>query len=231
VDDRSKLDEAFHKAKALDPDDRLRLIARLWASLPVDHWAAPTAKDLAEVNALLGDYDTQRMADVPWKVVRQMAGTQPAAPTSKIYSAPRRFDLATILIVTFAYSLLFAALSLLQLPPEASLIVGGFITLVGVGQAVFFGGRRPRLASIVIGLGICLTYWFVGWRFLWRAYSFDVIGLLLIAWTITGLLGGYIAGTMVGGVFLIVDLVRSGWESFRPTAPDDADEPSASDGN
>ena len=40
--------EALEAAGALEPNDRLRLIARLWASLPADHWAAPTPYELHE---------------------------------------------------------------------------------------------------------------------------------------------------------------------------------------
>ena len=76
----------------------------------------------------------------------------PDAPTATIYSAPRRFDLATIMVVTLAYALLLAGLRLLRMPPSGVLHVAGCITCVGIGQALLFRGKRPRLSSILVGV-------------------------------------------------------------------------------
>ena len=67
----SKLDDAFREAQSLEPDDRLRLIVRLWASLPPEHWAAPTAAELAEVARRLSDQQLRRTVDPPWEIPRQ----------------------------------------------------------------------------------------------------------------------------------------------------------------
>jgi hypothetical protein len=58
----SELDDAFLAAERLDSNDRLRLIAQLWASLPAEHWAAPSEGDLAEIEYLLVNRDTAKMA-------------------------------------------------------------------------------------------------------------------------------------------------------------------------
>jgi hypothetical protein len=147
----SDLDDAFHASELLDPDDRMRLIARLWASLPEEYWAAPSARDRADVRAMLARDDTDRMANLPRKIAQQVVGIPPAPLGAKVYSAPRRFDLATIFVVTFAYSLLFAAMNVFGFLPMVSLIVGIFITLVGAGQALLFGGHHPRVASVLTG--------------------------------------------------------------------------------
>lgn len=119
-----------------------------------------------------------------------------------LYSAPRRFDLATILAVTSAYALLFAGLARLQSPPATTLIIAGFITLVGVAQSVLFGGNRPRLASAVAGVGMSVVPFLIA-AAMGRPSRISV-GCQLIA----GPLMGYLAGALVGSVFLVSDYLR-----------------------
>src|SRR5262245_16662173 len=103
------LDELAHSAESLDPDDRMRLIARIWASLPEEYWAAPDPRERANVSFMLMAGDRQALRDLPRRIAHKVFNP-PAVPPEKIYSAPRRFDLATIFVVTFAYSLLFGIL-------------------------------------------------------------------------------------------------------------------------
>jgi putative addiction module component (TIGR02574 family) len=196
------------KAAQLDPDDRLRLIARLWASLPPEHWAAPSAAELAEVERRLAQFDSGQTAEVPWEIVNRMLVRHEATSRRRVYSAPRRFDLATVFVVTTAYSLLLAALSAFQLPAGAIAMVTGFITLVGVGQAFLFHGQRPRLASILMGL-LCYTApslatWFIGNRMMPPGFVMMMLGNGIVG----GAVLGYLAGVLVGGVFLVADVVR-----------------------
>ena len=123
----------------------------------------------------------------------------PMRPT--IYSAPRRFDIATVLTVMAAYALLFTAMRLLGWEPATLGVVGGFVTAVGIGQALLFGGNAPRIASVVVGA----AYW---------AFAVTVasggnvcLGFSSLFW---GGVSGYVAGTLVGGVFLVADAVRRG---------------------
>ncbi len=218
----SKLDEVFHESETLSPDDRLRLIALVWASLPVGHWAAPGARDLAEVRGMLGDVDTDRLGEVPWKVVRQMSGLHPATPATKIYSAPRSFDLATIFVVTFAYSLLFAVMSFASFPPLMSLAVGAFITVVGVCQAVLFGGKYPRAASYLSGAVLYVAATIIMSVLAPRGFRIEYLVLGIPMSIIFGAIFGYLAGVLVGGVFLVADHIRN-WFARGQATPDDAD--------
>jgi len=182
------LDDVIDVAERLDPVDQLRLISTLWASLPRSQRASLSE---IELPALL-----DRL---------QSSQNKP----SKIYSAPRRFDLATILIVTFAYSLLFGAMKALSFPPTASVAIAGFISIVGVGQALLFGGKQPRTASLVVGAfvyAVCMAAaWLISGP---RIYSAGLI-LLTASYTIVGgAILGYLAGTLVGSVFLIADKLR-----------------------
>lgn len=150
-------------------------------------------------------------------------------PKVKLYSVPRRFDLTTIFVVTAAYSLLFAVTRAVighaQSPSTESLIfvslVTLFITVVGVAQAVLFGGKKPRLASALAGaaclilFSATLTVW--DWwsqgllaheGFYYALGQLDFFVALAINGSIYGAILGYLAGVLVGGVFLVADRLR-----------------------
>jgi hypothetical protein len=210
---KSKLDDAFRAAEPLDPDDRMRLIARLWESLPADYWAAPDGEERASVRGMLAGNDMRGLAGLPRRIAKRLLAVPAAPPAESIYSAPRRFDLATVFAVTSAYSLLFAVTSYvvgyLDLSPAASLFVGGFVTLVGVAQAVLFGGQNARIASVGTGVVLCVL-WNL-YMVIWPPRYFSGIAMIFLL-PISAALGvffGYTAGVMVGGVFLVADKIRT----------------------
>ena len=203
----SDIKQVYRDAASLEPADRLRLIARLWASLPTDHWAAPTAKERAEIERRLNDRDADAVADASWRIAERIrAGCVEPRPT--VYSAPRRFDLATIFVVTSAYAILFGGFSALGAWPIVSVVIGGYITVVGIGQAVLFGSEKPRSASILVGVVLHAIIWIGTWvaapRLLPAAFVIFMAGYIVIG----GVILGYCAGTLVGGVFLLADVLR-----------------------
>ncbi len=207
----SELEDAFHAAEPLDPDDRVRLIARLWASLPEDYWAVPSEHDRAGIHAMLASNDTQGLADLPQRIAQQLVSGSANQSAQKIYSAPRRFDLSTILAVTAAYSVGLAMLRGFDTPPPVMLYFAIFITIVGVAQAMLFGGNKPRLASVLTGIVLS----FLGMLLLPLVGSFHIgsfseqIAFALLMSVFLGPLFGYLAGTLVGGVFLVADKLRN----------------------
>jgi hypothetical protein len=195
-------------AEPLSPDDRLRLIAWIWLSLPPDHWAAPTDGERADLERKLADGDLRAIGRLPWSIVEHTDVEPVKRSPTKLYSAPRRFDLATIFAVTTAYSLLFAALSGLNFPPMASFCIAGFITGVGIGQAMLFGGKRPRRASVLVGAAL---YLFGALALIYRfeqSFSGGMIFLAVLNSLVMGSIMGYVAGVLVGGVFLVADILR-----------------------
>jgi hypothetical protein len=216
------IDEVDRIAQTLDPDDRLRLIARLWGSLPPGHWAAPNSNEWVDVWRRLSVKDAKEIDNVPWEILRRVIENRERAPT-KLYSVPRRFDMATIFVVTFAFSLLFAAMSGLRFPPAASLVIGGFIALVGVGQALLFGGKRPRTASLVVGASIyflgMLTFWLSEGQRMYPTPAILVMGSYSV---IGGAILGYLSGVLIGGVFLVADVVRRKFQRGIPSNENDS---------
>jgi hypothetical protein len=134
------------------------------------------------------------------------------ANTSELYTAPRRFDLATLFVMTAAYSLLFGVLSgfnaVFQFGPLPLIILGLVVAVVGAAQALSHGVANPRGVSVVVGgaafVLFCLLILvirpqlFEGWLFI------DIALGLVFAPVL-----GYFAGVLVGGVFLVADRLRS----------------------
>jgi hypothetical protein len=196
-------------ASTLSPDDRLRIIGGVWASLPPWHAAAPTEAQLVELQRELENYDTAGAGRFGWPVVRKLIAAGCPKETPKIYSAPRRFDLSTIFVVTLAYSLLFGVMSAASFPPGVSVAMAGFITFVGLGQAFLFGGNQPRTASLVVGALILTLSMLAVWLITGpRMYPTAAILAVLCYLVVGGAILGYLAGVLVGSVFLISDKLR-----------------------
>ena len=205
----STIEDAMAIAEGLKPADQLRLIERLWESLPQDEWPAINDAAMAALHRQAVGLGIQRDDSVPWPIVERLIANCAKSSRPKIYSAPRRFDLATVFIVTLAYSILFGLMSAVRFPPVAALIVAGFITAIGVSQALLFGGKRPRLASVIVGTLIyslsLLGFWLATGQ---RAYPTSTFLFLGTYVAIGGAILGYLSGTVVGGVFLLADVVR-----------------------
>ena len=135
------------------------------------------------------------------------AAMKTAEPRLSLYSVPRRFDLATVLVVTAAYSLLLGSLTAAKAHPLLTTAVAGFVTLVGSGQALLFGGLKPRLASIVVGISLFELMVIVAY-FVNSPAMGSFIWLFIVINAAYGLILGYVVGTVVGGVFLVADAIR-----------------------
>lgn len=126
-----------------------------------------------------------------------------AAP--EVYGVPRRFDMVTLLVVSVAFAMLFAFLRLLGASPTVSAMVLTFVAVIGIAQAVLFGGRYPRAASVIVGAiaGPTLTAIdsiSVGYQpstEQWLTPSFFTTPL------------GYLFGAVIGGVFLVADRLKN----------------------
>jgi hypothetical protein len=208
--------------ESLAPHDRMRLIARLWKSLPAELWPALDDRQKSVARRRMIETSERWMDPVPWPVVERMLADRFAPKT---YSVPRRFDLATLFIVTLAYSLLFALMGSLQFPPAASVAAGAFITIVGAAQAVLYGGRRPRAASIWTGAVLYCIPVLAG---LIGAGPMALAGGSFFFIAMQACMGGflgYIAGTCVGGVFLLADVARRRFRRDEEQADDAAASP------
>ena len=224
----SRLDDVLRAAESLEPDDRLRLIAELWASLPPDHWAAPTAVQLAQLrrqcnqlNAPAPEPPAGRdpIATPAWDALRGflLPGSLQSRPN--LYHATRRFDLATIFVAMGVYSVLLAAMSMLQFQAAAQIYLGIFVLVVGIGQAVLEPYYDARRSSILVGAGFHTLCSLVLWYFFVRSdFIITFIGIVLMNGVLCGAAMGYMAGVLVGGVYLLADVLRGKFEYVKSDA-------------
>lgn len=205
----SRVDEIVREAESLEPDERLQLIAVLLATLPPKHWAAPSAFQQAEFRRRFGTPGPDCAPEEPWDALRRvMVPAYPQEPV-KLYAASRRFDLATVFVAMAVFSVLMAIMSLVGFGAGTKIYLGVFIVVVGVGQAFLEPHMDARRASMLVGAGfhtLCSTiFWFT----LPESVPFaTIILVVLINGLVLGAAMGYMAGALVGGVYLIADALR-----------------------
>jgi MFS family permease len=155
----------------------------------------------------------------------------PQAQVVEQFGVPRRFGIGTILIVMGAASVLLAFLVACGVPAPFVFHLVGFLALIAFAQAILYRGKNPRRASIVAGAIVCPVYAITA-SIILMALTDDLNGridipIYAIFVSVLGSLFGYLAGGVVGGIFLIMDQweQRFGHEvvvlHFDPFAPKD----------
>jgi hypothetical protein len=148
-----------------------------------------------------------------------------------MYGASRAFDLFTLMAITLAFALLFAALNVLApafegSPATLTWLISGYVTLIALAQMFMFEGKNPRRASVFAGPFVMLMILIVGWTFgsrmplgqalffsIWSSVAFGFFaGYLSVAVVagvfLVGFFAGYLSGAVVAGVFLVADAMR-----------------------
>jgi len=133
---------------------------------------------------------------------------RPAEPAR----VPRRFGVGTLLLFTTMLALLFGLMQAAGAPPVVPISFAVFFALVGLGQMLLFRGRKPRLASFLVGgvvwCLVALADSVMIWRFqaaplnVWAAVG--VFFFILLPSFLCGGLLGYGAGCLLAGVFLLL---------------------------
>ena len=140
----------------------------------------------------------------------------------KIYAVPRQFDLASLLVVSLAYSLLFGCLAVFQAVWPFYLFFGGLTVVVAVMQGFYPYGNGPRWVSMITGaiyfLVACIAFSVI--------YGEVALAIFGVVGSITlGPVLGYFFGAVEAGVFLLADRLRKRWAAPLPDRPDGADSP------
>lgn len=143
---------------------------------------------------------------------------RPDIAEDSMYGASRVFDLFTLMAITLAFAILFAIVNLLTpaidgSPAAVTCGISGYVILIALAQMFLFGGKNPRMASVIVGPAVMLliltTSWIVG-----GGMSFRVALVVSICTSITfGFFTGYLSGTVVAGVFLVADILRGRYRS------------------
>ena len=132
----------------------------------------------------------------------------PAELEPHVYCAPRRFDILTILCVSSVYGIAFAIGTTSKTPTYIWMTFLLVVTSIGLAQAILWQGKRPRLASILVGVGS-----FVIWMLFIMSASPKLIpanefAATLFASTVAGSVFGYVLGAGIGGLFLVIEGLR-----------------------
>lgn len=134
------------------------------------------------------------------------AGGHHPAKHQRLYSAPKRFDLSTMLVVTTAYALLFATMKALDFREISFFYFSGLITFIGAAQSLLCSWQKPRTVSILAGLVFHMAMYV--WAFRRAGYSLYMIADLF-QMLFFGTILSYFCGVLVGGVFLVSEFLRT----------------------
>ncbi len=208
------LDVLRQDALELSADDRLRLVVQLWKSLPAEHRSALATLQMedaarGENHPLPGSKAALKKPRGPTLIDKLFDPSH----TSDLYTAPRRFDLATIFVVTAAYSLVLGGLTAMGWPPIVKIGISLLAAAIAVAQALFKTRANPRGVSIVTGVAVCTLFTWIGFAAgAYRMLRISLPAATIIMGVVGGSISGYLIGTCVGGVFLVADLVRGKFE-------------------
>ena len=148
---------------------------------------------------------------------KQRFASWTASPTYSMENTSRRtctlplvgFDLATMLVVTAAFALLFTGMTVLNSHFVVFAYFSGLIAFVGIAQSVLSERYNPRSVSLAAGVAynfavtmICLfIVAFFDRQQRWHADA--LICPLLFSPAL-----GYLSGVLVAGTFLVADQLR-----------------------
>ncbi|MGE0609569.1 MAG: hypothetical protein AB7O62_20935 [Pirellulales bacterium] len=141
-------------------------------------------------------------------------GGPPPSPLPKMldprhdFGVPRRYGLDSILAAVTFFALWLGLLTFLGVRPVLITMFVLYVAGVGLSQALLFGGKNPRAASIISGpiLAVIIPTVFY---FLTRDPNeptnlpdYEALAILVV---VVGPVLGYFVGTFVAGVFLVLD--------------------------
>jgi hypothetical protein len=140
-----------------------------------------------------------------------------------LFSAPRRFDLFTVLVAAAAYAVLFTIMRLLNFPVGAMAFIGGLCAAIAAGQALGEGRLSPRLASVFAAMIFWIIVAVVDVAVAWYSGTSDGelaarVAVAVISGIVWGVVSGYLVGVLVAGVFLVSFHLREGFASRRSRA-------------
>jgi hypothetical protein len=121
---------------------------------------------------------------------------------------PRRFGIGTMMVFTAMFAVLFSVLKTLNVSPAPFVFISVFVAGVAACQAILFGGKNPRAASIAGGsvlyyLMMVVVYLYSGsvpgaWP---KESLFSLPGIFALL--LAGAWAGYAAGILAAAIFLV----------------------------
>lgn len=125
-----------------------------------------------------------------------------------VYAVRRKLDLASLLVFTAGYGLLFALMSVYRLDAQYFPMVAGFFTSIGLSQALLFGGKAPRIASCLAGTLYSVLIALIFLITFSPVLIVKDVVLIIVFVSILGMSIGYYSGACIAGVLLVIDKLR-----------------------
>lgn len=121
----------------------------------------------------------------------------------------RRFSIGMLFSVTTVYAVLLAVMRMLDFQATTIVFWLVFFTGAGLGQPILFGGKNPRVASLVLGAVLFPLEIFVLQTYRYVSGSGDVAVDDIVSSTVLSVLvgapTGYLAGCLAAGAFFLAD--------------------------
>jgi hypothetical protein len=153
--------------------------------------------------------------------VQALPDTWDAFSKSSETGVPRQFGVGTGLLITTMFAVLFAVLQMLHVAAGDFAIIALFFLGVGAGQALLFHGRRPRRASIVMGVAMMLALGVFGMTIgittgggvvsVEELFTYFIFGVCC-----GGPIFGYLAGLLIASVFLVCETLENAYRRRFP---------------
>jgi hypothetical protein len=125
----------------------------------------------------------------------------------------------------------FAVLRCLNAPWLLFVGVAGFVTIIGLSQAILYSGKRPRRASVVTGAALAALVPLV--KFLVLLFDegphlamdhiigwFAFLSVAIAIYAVVGGFLGYVAGCLIAGMFLGKGSTLPATEEHSPESAD-----------
>jgi hypothetical protein len=121
----------------------------------------------------------------------------------------RRFTLATLVVATVFFAILFGLLKQFHVHWAAALVICLFLAVVGIAQMVVRDAETARLASVVVGSAVFLATYGVIFLMQGNASAADLLDpSTCVGCVMMGGLAGYTAGILMAGIFLVSNKVQ-----------------------
>jgi plasmid stabilization system protein ParE len=149
-------------------------------------------------------------------------------PLDRVYHVPRKFGTGSLLVVITFFAAIFAVMRLFMAPPAVMGFVGLQVVAAGVMQWTM--AKHPRLASALAG-AVLLPVSLISIA-MWEGDADEAVSMIAATpcTAIPGALCGYCAGTLIAGVFMLMELADE-WIGGKKTADTafDLEDPLAED--
>jgi hypothetical protein len=149
--------------------------------------------------------------------IEMLAAATPQDAAFAAVGMPKRFSIAILMAWMTLFALVFSVLECVAAPPQIFGIVTILMLGIGLGQMWLFGGKKPRLASVLAGtvlLSVEVAALNLATGYFTREGSSIVLRIIFSIISIViciplGAFFGYLLGTLTAGIVLTLNYLEN----------------------